>query len=311
MDPALRDRIYQYLAGRGGWRSPETRKWGMRRFERMDELGFNWDRFGTSLDDAELESERFVTLLRDAGAKTGTVRNFQKNLLALARFHRHRGFELQLDREPRPQPAVYTRAELDGLHGLPYRRNLNARLDRALSLTHMAFGLRPGELAPMRDLDLDPKDCTFFVAFPEKGGPKRRLRPESEVFLRARPLMAYLEAREAPRQSPNALWVEEAPDGSLRPLDKMDLQRRLAEAGRTVGVRANCTRGRHTRATALIANDAKLPYASYWLGHTGPYSAIHKYVELDDAGMASHLVGTAWLRKSDRGPRGPRRPEAP
>jgi integrase len=310
VDPALRESLYQFLAGRGGWQSPETRKWGMRRFEKMDEMGFQWQLFAQSLEDAEREADRFITFLRDAGAKPGAVRNYQKNLAALARYHKHRGFELAWQPEQRPKPSVYSRSELDRLHSLPYRKSNNRRLDRALALEHLAFGLRPGEATPMRDFDLDADASTFHVAFPEKGGPKRTLKVEEEVFLGNRALMAYLDHRESPRQAKNALWVVEDPDGSLHPLAKWAYQSRLSRLGRDVGVRCNATRGRHTRATAIIYNGGKLPYVAFWLGHTGPFTASHRYVELVDAGLAEHLQGSRWLRKSDRAPRGPPK-EAP
>lgn len=300
----MREQIYQFLAGRGGWRSPETRKWGMRRFDRMDEMGFQWEAFATGLEGAEREADRFITFLRDAGSKPGAVRNFQKNLLALARYHRLRGFELVLDPEQRPKPGVYSRTELDRLHSLAYRRNHNQRLDRALNLQHLAFGLRPGESASMRTFDLDAQASTFFVAFPEKNGPKRTLKVESDVFRSARPLMAYLDKRESPSTNKDALWAAEDPDGSLHALQKWELQARLSALGRSTGVRCNSTRGRHTRLTALVYNGARLPYVAFWAGHTGPFSASHRYVEVVDAGLAQHLQGSRWLTKSDSAPRG-------
>jgi integrase len=298
MDPDLRQRLFQFLSGRQGWKA-STLKWAMPRFERMAEMGFNYATFATGLDPAEAEAERFIASLRAAGMKPGGIRNFQKCILALAKFHRHRGFELRLDREARPQPRIYSRRDLDALHGLPFSRRAERRLERALILTHMAFGLRAGELAPMRVSDLDPDASTFHVAFPEKGGPRRTLRVETEVFREARPLMAWLNHRPVPKAAPDALWTRWNAAGTAVPLSLAEMQTTLFQAGQAVNVAANCTRGRHTRLTALVYNGAKLPYVAYFAGHTGPFAASHRYVEMVDADLARHLQGSRWLHKSD------------
>lgn len=297
MDAELEARLRQFLAGRLGWKQI-TMKHGFPRFHRMEAAGFDFAKFATGLDAAEDEAERFIAALRSQGAKPGGIRGYQKSITALAKFHRHRGFELRWDPEARPKPRIYTRSELDRLHGVPFRRAYNQRVARALGLAHMGFGMRPGELAPMWAVDIQPDDATFFVRFPEKDNPQRTLRVELEIFRPNRALMAYVNKREAPATQANALWTYEDEAGQIHPMPAWKLQHVLRDMGRSVGVQANCTRGRHTRATALTYNGKPIQYVAFFLGHTGPFSASHRYVEVVDADLATHLAGTKWLTKS-------------
>jgi len=296
MDAFLKERLLQFLAGREN-KQQATLKWMLQRFERMQELGFRYDAFALSENSAEEEATRFVAQLRMEGWKGG-IRNYQKNINALARFHRYRVFRLKLDPEARPKPRIYSRQELDRLHALPFGRGLERRRQRGLLLAHMAFGMRPSELYRMQVPDLDPDASTFFVRFPAKRNPQRTLPVEEEVFRPNRALMSYVNHRESPRRDPEALWVRENATGQIVPCSLADVQDDLRAAGNLMGVRTNCNRARHTRATALVYNGKKLPFVAYFLGHAN-LASLYRYVELVDADLAKHLQGSKWLRKTD------------
>lgn len=297
MNPGHRERLLQFLAGREN-KQPATLKWMMQRFDRMASLGFDFHAFSQGEEPADEEATRFIANLRTQGWGGG-IRNYQKNINALARFHKYRLFRLKLDREARPKPRIYSRQELDRLHSLPFGRRLDRRRQRALILCHLAFGMRPSELGRMLVQDLDPAARTFFVRFPAKGNPQRTLPVEEEVFRPNRALMAYVSHRPSPRRNQDALWVRLNGNGEPVACTVAEIQDDLREAGRLAGVRANCNRGRHTRATALVYNGKKLPFVAYFLGHAN-LASLYRYVELVDADLAKHLEGSKWLRKTDR-----------
>jgi integrase len=272
-----------------------TVQYMMQRFRRMLEDGFDFQAFAASDTQALQEGDRFLLALRKAKAPRETVRNYQKNLQALSRFHGWKAASWQVGPSPKRAPQVYTLTDLQGLHRLQYDRAQKTRLWRALVMAHLALGWRIGELAKLRVQDVDAANHRVFLAFPEKGNPQRYFPVHESLFSPNRAFMSWIRNRPVPPGDSESVWTYTDPRMHVdRACTQHYLAKELSLAGRSVGVRTNCQRGRPTCLTALIVQKKSLAFVKYWAGHED-YSTLADYVAYVDHGLAKHLRTPGWF----------------
>lgn len=317
MDPLLRDRLYQLLAGREG-KKRKTLRSMMDTFRRMDEDGFRWEAFAASEEAAQDEGDRFLLWLRTAPPRArgrrkkpgeegrGGLGNVRKALQALGRLHRYKSLQWRISQQAPGQKDCYTQDELRRLLRLPYRRSEESRLERAIILAHLALGWRLDEHIPLLDSHINPATKSVFLAHPEKNNPPRHLPLEPEFFAgmdgrpgARNPFAAWLRERPVLAKDPHRVWVYTHPrTGAVLALTGQKFAEILSTAGRKVGVRANCTRGRHTRCAAHLAQGKQLAFVKFFMsGPQGTVNTLTAYIELVDLGMLNHLKRPSWFSR--------------
>lgn len=312
----LESQLFTLLAGREG-KKPKTLTAMMRTFRRMRDDGFDFTAFMSSEEAAQAEGDRyFLWLTTQPPRKRGRRQDPQSNgrgghkavkavLLAMGRLKR---FDLEW-RVKQKRPGLrdcYTADELRRLLTLPYDRTELRRLERAAIMAHLGLGWRLDELAPLQDFDLHPSTHSAFMRNPQKDNPQRELPLEEEFFSgreglpgARNPLMSWLRERPVWKQDPHRVWVWTDSDGVVRPLDGPQFARMLREAGRRVGVRVNCTRGRHTRCAAWLAQGRQLAFVKFYMsGPQGSINVLSSYIELIGMGLLNHLKRPAWFLRA-------------
>ncbi|MHB1261354.1 MAG: hypothetical protein ACYC2H_06525 [Thermoplasmatota archaeon] len=318
MEPALEERFYSFLAGREGKKDKTLDKM-MRTFRRMRVDGFRFDLFVQSEEAAQLEGDRYMLWLRTApplaqgrrlrhGKKTrGGGPHVVKVLKALARLLKFKEAVWNLPKQAPPAPDCYTLSELDRLLRLPYGRSEEVMLERAVVEAHLALGWRLDEHVPFEDAHIDASNHAVLLANPEKGNPVRKLPVEQEFFAgldgkpgARNPIMAWLRSRPVYQPNPRLVWVYTDSRGVVRPVTAGKFADILRDAGKKVGVRANCTRGRHTRCAALLAQGKQLAFVRFFMGHSG-INTLTAYIEQISMGLLNHLKRTSWFVRPPQG----------
>lgn len=271
----------------------------MQRFRRMEEMGLDFQAFAASPAAALLEGDRFLLRLRKGGASRDTVVNYTKNLKALSRFH---GWKKDADWKILPgskrAPQMYSYTELNALLRLPYGRSQQLRMWRGGMTAHLALGWRLGELARLEEPHLDPANHTVYLAYPEKGNPPRVLPVHHAFFDPNRAFMSWVRHRPIAKSNPDAIWTYTDRNDVAQVMTNHRLALELREAGRAVGVRANCQRGRPTCATAHMERGAKIAFVVHWLGHAN-YGTLASYLaNLVDLGLSKHLRSPTWFYRT-------------
>lgn len=287
-----------------------TVQYMMQVYRRMERLGFNFQAFASSDEAALREGDGFLLKLRKTGCGPGAMRNYQKALLGLSRFHGWTRATWTVTPQAKGDPQVYTLTDLQALQRLPYNRAQQTRLWRALAMAHLALGWRVGELAKLREQDVDAANHRVFLAFPEKGNPQRHLPVHEAFFSPNRAFMSWIRNRPVCPSDPQAIWTFTDRDGLAKAASSHRLATELRQAGRSVGVRANCQRGRPTCLTAHIVQGRSLDFVRHWAGHAD-YSTLARYVAYADMGLANHLRTPGWFAHSPRRKRSHAPPEAP
>lgn len=250
-------------------RSAKTLQWYAEQFGAFR----RWrDSASTGLPDAE-EIERFLADSHDAGLSPATVHARYRALSALFRFLERRR-HICLDANPlrimeapsRPKTVrpYVTVAELDALLATCGTDWIGCR-DRLILLLLFYSGLRLGELAALRVVDVDASRLEVTVHHGK--GDKSRVVPTAPDVRAA--LTAYLFQR--PRHD-EALWLSSDGYGGVIGVLKPEgirqmLFRRCARAGLP---RLNPHRFRHGFAMWLLNSGARLTTVSAAMGHSDP-----------------------------------------
>lgn len=298
------------LAGREDKR-PKTLYFMMARFDRMAEWGFDYDAFQLGEAAAQAEGDRFLLSLRTrkeqelAEAKRlgkpldprrmGDGRaNYVKNMKALCRLLRYKETDWAMRRQQAKQRDVYTMKDLRALLTLPFKQQEERRLMRAALTAHLALGWRLGELVLLEAPDIDASTKTVFLRNPEKGNPQRRIPIEEPFFAHARAFGSWLKQRPIASENPRAVWTYTDEKGVVRVCSEQKLGKILRDAGKLVGVRANCTRGRHTRIAAWFAQGKHIGFVKDCAGHH-KIETLANYIEMVSAGLCRHLAKPTWF----------------
>jgi integrase len=312
MDAALKQRLYDLLAGREDKRK-KTLYFMMARFDRMAELGFNYDAFSLGPEAAQAEGDRFLLALRqrkeqelEEAKRTGRRlhprrmgdgrANYVKNLKALCRLHRYSkdAVNWRIRRQAPAQRDVYTMKDLRALLTMPFKQSEERRIMRATMTAHLALGWRLGELRLLEDHDVDAATKTVFLRNPEKGNPQRRIPVEEPFFAASRAFGSWLKQRPIAPENPRAVWTYTDEKGVVRVCSEQKFGKFLSDAGKLVGVRANCTRGRHTRIAAWFAQGKHIGFVKDCAGHHR-IDTLANYIEMVSAGLCKHLAKPTWF----------------
>lgn len=314
MDVPLEQRFYQFLAGREG-KKDKTLSTMMRTFRRMKADGFDFTAFERGEEAAQEEGDRYLLWLRTAPPRTrgrrpqpgqtgrGGGPHVKKVLAAMVRMRRMKDVDWRVPQKSPGQRDCYMASELGRLLRLPYGRSELRRLERALIEAHLALGWRLDELAPLEDFDIHPEIKSVFMRYPEKNNPQRMLPVEDEFFAghdgkpgARNPFQSWLRERPVWKGNPHRVWVYTDNRDRIRPLTGPMLARILSQAGRKVGVRANCTRGRHTRCAAHLAQGKQLAWVKFYMsGPQGTINTLTAYIEMIGLGLLNHLKRTSWF----------------
>lgn len=317
MEVGLEQRLYQLLAGREG-KKPKTLGAMMRTFRRMQRDGFNFDAFASGELAAQEEGDRYLLWLQTAPPSPRGRRQDPQNhgrgghkavkavMLAVARLHRYRDVEWRVKQKRPGLRDCYTADELRRLLTLPYDRTELRRLERAVIMAHMAKGWRLDEEAPFQDFDMHPETRSNFMRNPQKDNPQRELPIEEEFFSGVEglpgarnPYQSWRRERPVWKQDPHRVWVYTDSNGVVRPMDAQKFAQVLRDAGRKVGVRANCTRGRHTRCAAWLAQGKQLAFVKFYMsGPQGTINTLSAYIEMIGLGLLEHLKRPAWFLRA-------------
>ena len=311
MDASLEQRLYQLLAGREG-KKPKTLKGMMRTYRRMQADGFNFDAFASGEEAAQEEGDRYLLWLQTAPPSPRGRRQDPQNhgrgghkqakgvMLALCRLYKYRNVQWRVKQKRPGMRDCYTADELRRLLTYPYGRSEQNRLERAAIMAHLALGWRLDELGPLQDFDLHPATRSVFMRNPQKDNPQRELPVEEAFFAGAaatpgarNPFQSWLRERPVWPKDPHRVWVATNSRGVVAPA-KMDEV--LRAAGRKVGVRANCTRGRHTRCAAWLAQGRQLAFVKFYMsGPQGTINTLTAYIEQIAMGLLNHLKRPTWF----------------
>lgn len=293
MDAVLHERLFAFLAGREG-KADKTIKYYMQRLRRMEREGFRFDEFAKGDREAQDEGDRFLVQLRRANKTPDALRNVQKCLLALVRFHGYKNVGWRLQRERRRDPQIYSLTELTALLRLPFNRTALRRLERAANMAHLALGWRAGELVRLEESHIDAANHRVFIAHPEKGAAPRWIPVHPVFFSASRAFMSWVKHRPRAPSRTHAVWTTKDRRGKVRVLDQHGLALVISRAGRKVGVKANCQRGRSTSLSADIVQGRDLAFVKHKAGHSG-YNTLAHYVAYVELGMAKHLAKPGWF----------------
>lgn len=179
----------------------------MRRFRRMEELGFDFQAFARSEAEAQAAGDSFLLKVRKAGITPDGLTNLHKNLMALLRFHKWRGVEWAAPKQIRRAPQIYSLEEVHRLLRLTYTRSLQIRMWRAVVTAHNALGWRVGELAKLEEQHLNAGNHSVFLAHPEKGNPQRHLPLPPLFFSKDKAFMSWVRHRPVAKENPQAIWT--------------------------------------------------------------------------------------------------------
>lgn len=301
MDAALQERLYTFLVGRES-KADTTVAYMLQRFRGMHQEGFQFEEFAKGAAQAQAEGDRFLVALRrkpKKGKREGkeAAKNVQKCLLALARFHGYPAKMWRLPRSRPEDPQIYSLEELAALLRLPFQRTEHRRLARALIMAHLALGWRLGELTRLGDEDLDAQSHRVFLRYPEKGNPQRWFPVHPSFFSPNRAFGSWCKLRPKDQKQPGRIWTFHDKNGALKVATKHSLARELSAAGRNVGVRANCQRGRPTCLTAHMVQGKNIAFVRHWAGHSG-FDVLARYLAFVDLGMATHLQNPGWFAQA-------------
>lgn len=310
LDPVLQERLYTFLVGREG-KANTTVAYMLQRYRGMHEDGFSFEEFAKGPAQAQAEGDRFLVALRRKPAKgrqggREATKNVKKCLLALARLHGYPKRMWPLLRTRPEDPQIYGLRELDSLLRLPFQRTERRRFWRALVMAHIALGWRVGELARLAEEDVDWPGHRVFMRYPEKGNPQRWFPVHEAFFSPNRAFGSWCRLRPRNPKDPGRIWTFHDMRGELKIATNHSLAKELSRAGRSVGVRANCQRGKPTCLTAHMVQGKNLAFVRHWAGHVG-FNVLAHYLAFVDLGMATHLRHPGWFAQAPMR----RRPKAP
>lgn len=279
------DDVAAFLLVEGGM-SAATAEAMARTLRRLARLGLDVD---AAQDPAVLARRgRAILAPMKAAGRVHPFNNATRAMNAVADFYGYpHPFKTVPVRDPGLKP--YSADEVVAL--MAYRFPANRLIEkrrRALIWWGLHTGMRRSEVAGLNVGDLRPASGTFWLLNPAKGGPKRRLPVEPELFSPKRPLSAWLRARPVPARDPEALWTSRVRGGAVKRMTAKGLGRESVAISKGVGVTFNFTRSRHHHATRLLRGNVSVRYIQIFLGHAN-LATTARYAEANPADMEAAI----------------------
>lgn len=296
MDSVLHERLFVFMAGREG-KADSTIQYYLQRLRHMANEGFSFDAFAKGEAEAQAEGDRFLVELRRQKKGPDAIRNVQKCLKTLTRFHAYRATDWRLAKERIRDPQIYNLEELRRILSVDLGRSEKGRRQNALIMSHLALGWRSGELVHLEEPHVDAANSKVFLAHPEKGNPQRWIPIHATFFNERRAFGSWLRHRPTCPTAPQAVWTYTTRGGAVKTMRTHELAKELAEAGRKAGVRANCQRGRPTCLTADLVQRNDLAFVRHKAGHAN-FNTLAHYLAWVNLGMANHLRRPGWFAKA-------------
>lgn len=266
----------------------------LRRLERLLREDYAID------EDLEAEGRRALGDAAQDQGSPSTHRNWVKALNTLARYEHGQDLFEYREKEPKREARPLNETAISRLKDVRWEDTYRNYIGRAAVHLSLYIGVRRSEFAAIELDHLEPpgerdRFGAIHIAEPAKGGRKRWLPLEKEVWSPKRPFGAYLNNRLTDPEDPEALWVRPPRKHAghetqpIRATGKY-LYDLISEAGDRAGTHFNFTRSRHTALTRLRRENPHVDrdFIQAWAGHRSSKSA-DTYLEITHRDLEDRL----------------------